>query len=202
MHAHTHAYAQSRTHAYAQSRPRAAEAAPHCALRHGHRPGQRSPAGGTCWLRLRRGPRRQPGREVQRAVPAVPASPAGPHVPFWDTAPPPQAGGSLTSHRTGPLRPGGLCPAQASVASFHFGVRSFPDDPSLIGGILVGSAVPSLQSPEIHPRLWHLPCSGAGPQPGGAQGRGVLGWSLGSAPLPLGLLTCSGVPCVLLMWIT
>ena len=130
------------------------------------------------------------------------ASPAGPYVPFWDMAPPSQAGGSLTSHRTGPLRPGGLCPAQASAASFHFGVRSFPDDPSLSGGILVGSAVPSLQSPEIHPRLWHLPFSGAGPQPGGAQGRGVLGWGLGSAPLPLGLLTCSGVPCVLLMWIT
>ena len=142
-----------------------------------------------------------PGARFKELCPKA-ASPAGPHVPFWDTAPPPQAGGSLTSHRTGPLRPGGLCPAQASTASFHFGVRSFADDPSLSGGILVGSAVPSLQSPEIHPRLWHLPCSGAGPQPGGAQGRGVLGWGLGSAPLQRGLLTCSGVPCVLLMWIT
>ena len=91
-----------------------------------------------------------PGARFKELYPKA-ASPAGPHVPFWDTAPPPQAGGSLTSHRTGPLRPGGLCPAQASTASFHFGVRSFADDPSLSGGILVGSAVPSLQSPEIHP---------------------------------------------------
>ena len=68
-HARKHARTHARTHAYAQCRPRAAEAAPHGALRHGHRPGQRSPAGGTCWLRPRRGPRRQPWREVQTAVP-------------------------------------------------------------------------------------------------------------------------------------
>ena len=124
-----------------------------------------------------------PGVRFKELCPKA-ASPAGPHVPFWDTAPRLRRGGSLTSNRTGPLRPGGLCPAQASAASFHFGVRSFADDPSLSGGILVGSAVPSLQSPEIHPRLWHLPCSRAGPQPGGAQGRGMLGWGLGVGPSP------------------
>ena len=111
-----------------------------------------------------------PGVRFKELCPKA-ASPAGPHVPFWDTAPP--RGGSLTSNRTGPLRPGGLCPAQASVASFHFGVRSFADDPSLSGGILVGRAVPSLQSPEIHPRLWHLPCSRAGPSRGAHRGGGV-----------------------------
>ena len=103
---------------------------------------------------------------------------------FWDTEPLPQAGGSLTSHRTGPLGPGGLCLAQASVASFQFGVRSFADDPSLSGGILVGSAVPSLHSPKIHPRLWHLPCSGAGPQPGGAHRGGGCWVGAQGRPLP------------------
>ena len=188
-----HACMHTRMHAHAQYRPRAAEAAPHGALRHGHRPGQRSPAGGTCWFRLHRGPRRQPRREVQRAVAEGRLARRPPTYLFGIRCP---------RLRTGPLHMGGLCPAQASAASLHFGMRSFADDPSLSGGILVGSTVPSLQSPEIHPRQWHLPCSSAGPQPGGAQGRGVLGWGLGSAPPPRGLLTCSDVPCVLLMWMT
>ena len=119
-----------------------------------------------------------PGGRFKELCPKA-ASPAGPHVPFWDTAPKPQARGSLMSNRTGPLRPGGLCPAQASAASFHFA-----DDPSLSGGILVGSAVPSLQSPENHPPLWHLPCSRAGPQPGGRTGEGGVGLGLRCRALP------------------
>ena len=113
-----------------------------------------------------------------------PPRPPAPTYLFGIRRPCLRRGGSLTSNRTGPLRPGGLCPAQASAASFHFGVWSFADDSSLSGGILVGSAVPSLQSPENHPPLWHLPCSRAGPQPGGAQGRGVLGWGLSVGPSP------------------
>ena len=97
-----------------------------------------------------------PGVRFKELCPKA-ASPAGPHVPFCDTSPPPQARGLPNKQ-------------QASAASFHFGVRSFADDPSLSGGILVGR--------------------------GGAQGRGMLGWGLG------GLLTCSDVPCVLLMWMT
>ena len=38
----------------------------------------------------------------------------------------PSSGGSLTSHRTRPSRPGGLCPARADAAAFQFGVQA-PD---------------------------------------------------------------------------
>ena len=178
-HYRTHACTHARTlHAYAQSRPRAAKRrrTTRCdtATARGNARRREVPAGCARAASL--------GARFKELCPKA-ASPAGPHVPFWDTAPPPQAGGSLTSHRTESLRPGGLCPAQASAASFHFGVRSFPDDPSLSGGILVGSAVPSLQSPEIHPRLWHLPCSGAGPSRGSHRGGGVgLGHRVGPSP--------------------
>ena len=113
-----------------------------------------------------------------------PPRPPAPTYLFGIRRPRLRRGGSLTSNRTGPLRPGGLCPAQASATSFHFGVRSFADDPSLSGGILVGSAVPSLQSPENHPPLWHLPCSRAGPQPGGRTGEGGVGLGLRCRALP------------------
>ena len=197
MHARTHMHNAARTR-----RRRRRTARCDMATARGNARRREVPAGCACAAACAAARAASPGVRFKELCPKA-ASPAGPHVPFWDTAPPFRRGGSLTSNRTGPLRPGGLCPAQASVASFHFGVRSFADDPSLSGGILVGSAVPSLQSPEIHPRLWHLPCSRAGPQLGGGRtGEGVLGWGLGSGPPPRGLLTCSDVPCVLLMWMT
>ena len=124
-----------------------------------------------------------PGARFKELCPKA-ASPAGPHVPFWDTAPPPQAGGSLTSHRMGPLCPGGLCPAQASAASFQFGVQSFADDPSLSGGILVGSAVPSLRAPEIHPPTLASALLRSGAPAGGRTGEGGVGLGLRVGPSP------------------
>ena len=128
---------------------------------------QRSPAGGTYWLRPCRGPRRHPGREVQRASPQCRLAPRLPHT-FLE-----YRRGLPNEPQDGALAPGGLCRAQASVALFQFGVRSFADDPSLSGGILVGSAVPLLRSPEIHsPTLASaLPCPARG-----RTGEGVLGW--------------------------
>ena len=107
------------------------------------------------------------------------SAPTSLHIPFRDMAPRLRRG-SLTSHRTRPLPVGGLCPAQAGAGD------PFADDPGLSRGILVGSAVPSLRSPEIHPPTLVS----------------ALPRRLGSAPPPHGLLTFSGVPCVLLMWIT
>ena len=82
-----------------------------------------------------------PGARFKELCPKA-ASPAGPHVHFWDMPPSPQAGGSLTSHRTGPLCLGGLCPAQASAASFQFGVRSFADVPKSERGYPSGQRSP------------------------------------------------------------
>ena len=124
-----------------------------------------------------------PGARFKELCPKA-ASPAGPHLPFWDTAPPPQAGGLLTSHRTWPLHPLRLCPAQASAASFQFGVRSFADDPSLSEGILVGSAVPSLRSPEIHPPTLASALLRSGAPAGGAHRGGGVGLGLRVGPSP------------------
>ena len=118
-----------------------------------------------------------PGMRFKELCPKA-ASPAGPNVPFWDTAPPPQARGLPNEQQDGALAPGWTVPGD------HFGVRSFADDPSLSGDVLVDSAVPSLQSPEIHPRLWHLPCSRAGPQPGGRRGEGGVRLGLRFRALP------------------
>ena len=100
-HACMHARMHARTHAHAQCRPRAAEAAPHGALRHGHRPGQRSPA--ACARDAARAA--SPGVRFKELCPKA-ASPAGPHVPFWDTAPPPQARGLPNKQQDGALAPG------------------------------------------------------------------------------------------------
>ena len=111
-HARTHARMHARTHArtHAQCRPRAAEAAPHGALRHGHRPGQRSPAGGVPAGCARAAARAaSPGVRFKELCPKA-ASPAGPHVPFWDTAPPPQARGLPNEQQDWALAPGRTVP--------------------------------------------------------------------------------------------
>ena len=181
MHACTHA----RTHARTCTMP-PARGGGGTARRTATRPPPGATLAGGRYLLVAPAPRPTPPARAlgSKSCALRPPRPPAPTYLFGIRRPRLRRGGSLTSNRTGPLRPGGLCPAQASAASFHFGVRSFADDPSLSGGILVGSAVPSLQSPEIHPRLWHLPCSRAGPQPGGAQGRGMLGWGLGVRPSP------------------
>ena len=180
MHARTHARTHASTHMHNAARARRRRRrTPRCdtATARGNARRREVPAG--CARAATRAA--SPGVRFKELCPKA-ASPAGPHIPFWDTAPPPQARGLPNEQQDGALAPGRTVP---SAASFHFGVRSFADDPSLSGGILVGSAVPSLQSPENHPPLWHLPCSRAGPQPGGgAQGRGVLGWGLGVGPSP------------------
>ena len=117
-HYRTHACMHARTHArtHAQSRPRAAEAAPHCALRQGHRPGQRSPAGGTGWLR----PRRQPGREVQRAVPEGRLARRPPRT-FLGYGTPASGGGLPNEPQDGALAPGRTVPGagQRGIVPFR-----------------------------------------------------------------------------------
>ena len=105
MHARTH----TRTHAHAQCRPRAAEAALHGALRHGHRRGnarrREVPAGCACAAARAA----IPGVRFKEQCPKA-ASPAAPHVPFWDTAPPPQARGLPNKQQHGALAPGRTVP--------------------------------------------------------------------------------------------
>ena len=105
MHARTHAH----THAHAQCRPRVAESAPHGALRHGNPPGnarrREVPAG--CAHAAARAA--SPGVRFKELCPKA-ASPAGPHVPFWDTAPPPQARGLPNEQQDGALAPGRTVP--------------------------------------------------------------------------------------------
>ena len=50
-----------------------------------------------------------PGVRFKELCPKA-ASPAGPHVPFWDTAPPPQARGLPNKQQDGALAPGRTVP--------------------------------------------------------------------------------------------
>ena len=50
-----------------------------------------------------------PGVRFKELCPKA-ASPAGPHVPFWDTAPPPQARGLPNEQQDGALAPGRTVP--------------------------------------------------------------------------------------------
>ena len=50
-----------------------------------------------------------PGTRFKELCPKA-ASPAGPHVPFWDTAPPPQARGLPNEQQDGALAPGRTVP--------------------------------------------------------------------------------------------
>ena len=50
-----------------------------------------------------------PGVSFKELCPKA-ASPAGPHVPFWDTAPPPQARGLPNEQQDGALTPGRTVP--------------------------------------------------------------------------------------------
>ena len=93
-----------------------------------------------------------PGVRFKELCPKA-ASPAGPHVPFWDT--PPQARGLPNKQQDGALAPGRTVPGAGQRGIV---VRSFADDPSLSGCILVGSAVPSLQSPASHNRGFESLC--------------------------------------------
>ena len=104
MHACTH----TRTHMHnaARARRRRHRTA-HCdtATARGNARRREVPAGCACAAARAA----SPGVRFKELCPKA-ASPAGPHVPFWDTAPPPQARGLPIKQQDGALAPGRTVP--------------------------------------------------------------------------------------------